>query len=349
VICEQLSSITGSHGAAISLLEDANLVLVASKVSPSEVGHRVPFVGSSPVAIVVEKRRPVTIMDVLGDTPLAVAYRAYVAEHRHTALAHVRSLMWVPLICKERVIGVLGASHPQPDYFTPHHEELAYAIANQAAVAIENARLHAQTLQHAAQEERQRLARELHDSVSQALYGIGLGAQTALTRLERDDGARAQEALTYVLELANVGLAEMRALIFELRPESLERDGLIKALERQIAALSARHRLAILTDFSAEPDAPLAVKEALYRVGQEALHNAAKHAGAGQVRVVVACRSTGIVLEVEDDGVGFDPSGDFPGHLGLRSMRERIEYFGGSFFIESSPGQGTRLRAHVSL
>lgn len=175
VICEQLKLVVASHGAAISLLDDGDLVLVASTVSPDEVGRRVPLLPTSPINAVIKERRALTLPDVQGDNPLALAYRKIVSVRRYTALAHVRTLLWVPLVSKERVIGVLGASHPEPDYFTPHHEELAIAIANQAAVAIENARLHEQTLRHAAVEERQRLARELHDSVSQALYGIGLG------------------------------------------------------------------------------------------------------------------------------------------------------------------------------
>jgi signal transduction histidine kinase len=347
VICEQLSLVTGSHGAAISLLDGAELVLVASKIAPEEVGRRVPVVTTSPVYTVISDGLPVTIADVLGDSLAARAYLNVVNQQQHTALTDVRSLMWVPLIYRDEIIGVLGASHPEPDFFSAHHAELAMAIANQAAVGIENARLHEQTLRHAAIEERQRLARELHDSVSQALYGIGLGAQTALIWLEREDSARTGESLAYILELANTGLAEMRALIFELRPETLERDGLVKALERQVAALSARHRLAIQTTLGGEPDVPLSTKEALYRVGQEALQNTVKHARARTVHVAVESDLNWVSLDVQDDGVGFDTAGDFPGHLGLHSMRERVEHLGGTLRIDSAPGHGTRIVARV--
>jgi signal transduction histidine kinase len=347
VICGQLSRVTGSHGAAVSLLDAGELVLVASKVAPAEVGRRVPLDPASPVSAVIVERRPVTISDVYGDAPHAQAYRRVVAQRQHTALSQVRSLLWAPLIAKDEVIGVLGASHPAPDYFTAHHAELALAIAHQAAVAIQNARLHEHMLRHAAIEERQRLARELHDSVSQALYGIGLGAQSALGWLERDDRTRAVDSLGYVLELANAGLAEMRALIFELRPESLAQDGLVRALERQIVALRARHRLAIETLSIDEPDVALPVKEALYRIAQEALHNTVKHARASAVRVQLTREDGWLVLDVHDDGAGFEPGGDFPGHLGLRSMRERVERLGGDLAIDSAPGRGTRVRALV--
>jgi signal transduction histidine kinase len=347
VVCEQLSLVTGSHGAAVSLLDGDELVLLASMVAPNEVGRRVPLRDTSPVSAVITERRTITFADVLADEPMARAYRRIVAEQRHTALAYVRSLMWVPLICKDDVIGVLGASHPQPHYFTAHHVDLALAIANQAAVAIQNARMHEQMLRHAALDERQRLARELHDSVSQALYGIGLGAQSALVWLERGDPQRVGESLEYVVELANAGLAEMRALIFELRPESLEQDGLVRAIERQAAALRARYRLPIETTYDEEPDVPLPVKEALYRITQEALHNTVKHAQASAVRVLLRGEADGIVVEVHDDGAGFDPTGDFPGHLGLQSMRERIERLGGTLLIDSSPGRGTRIRART--
>lgn len=195
-------------------------------------------------------------------------------------------------------------------------------------------------------EERQRLARELHDSVSQALYGIALGARTGRALLDRDP-ARAAEPLDYVLSLAEAGLAEMRALIFELRPESLEAEGLAAALIKQAAAIRARHGLEVNTFFCEEPAAPLAVKEALYRIAQEALNNVIKHAQATRVELCLDQTETGLTLDVRDNGVGFDAAGPFPGHLGLMSMRERAEHLGGVFTIESAPGAGSLIRVHI--
>jgi signal transduction histidine kinase len=238
---------------------------------------------------------------------------------------------------------MFAISHPEQGVYTDHHAQLATAMANYAAIAIENARLHEQTRSVAALEERQRLARELHDSVSQALYGIGLGAQTARALLERDP-SRAVDPLNYVLQLAEAGLAEMRALIFELRPESLATEGLVAALEKQTAATRARYGISVAADLPSEPDLPLAEKEALYRIAQEAMHNTVKHARATRIELTLDPRTT-VLLRVRDDGVGFDPEGSFPGHLGLRSMRERIERLGGTLSIESTRGQGTTITA----
>ena len=213
-------------------------------------------------------------------------------------------------------------------------------------MAIENARLYAQAQELAAVEERQRLARELHDSVSQALYGISLGVHTARLQLDRDPKELA-ESLDYVLELAEAALIEMRALIFELRPESLETEGLVTALTKQAAALHARQNIVVHTDLCAEPDLPLKVKQDLYRVAQEALHNTVKHARANKIELRLHQTGGVVILEVWDNGRGFDTSTTFPGHLGLHSMYERVRSLGGELQIESVPGQGTCIRAQV--
>jgi signal transduction histidine kinase len=192
-------------------------------------------------------------------------------------------------------------------------------------------------------EERQRLARELHDSLSQVLYGIALGAHTALTLLDRDRG-RVVEALDYVLSLADAGLTEMRALIFELRPESLKLEGLVTALSKQAAAIRARRGLEVEADLCPEPEVAFEIKEALYRIAQEALHNAVKHAQASRLTLSLRSVDHHLILEVTDDGVGFDPAVTYPGHLGLRSMAERAARLNGHLQIHSQPG-GTRVRA----
>jgi signal transduction histidine kinase len=198
----------------------------------------------------------------------------------------------------------------------------------------------------AREEERRRLARELHDSVSQALYGISLGIHTARTALQRDP-ARVEEPLNYSLSLTEAALAEMRALIFELRPESLETEGLVSALSKQAAALHARYEIEVSTDLCDEPDVTLQVKEDLYRIAQEAMHNTIKHARANRVILHLNQTSEEVMLEVHDDGAGFDTRASFPGHLGLHSMRERVTHLGGTFQIESAPGMGTRILVQV--
>jgi signal transduction histidine kinase len=215
-------------------------------------------------------------------------------------------------------------------------------------IAVENARLLVEVRGKAALEERQRLARELHDSVSQALYGIALGAKTARKLLDQNPD-RASDPLEYVDSLAEAGLAEMRALIFELRPESLQSEGLAAALDKQAAALRARHGMNVETDLCNEPDVPLEGKEALYRIAQEALHNTIRHARASRIRIRMQCSPNHVILEICDDGIGFDPKGNFPGHLGLHSMRERIERLGGTLEVESAPRKGTEIRAWMPI
>ena len=199
----------------------------------------------------------------------------------------------------------------------------------------------------AALEERQRLARELHDSVSQALYGIALGARTAQAQLERDP-AKLAEPLDYILSLADAGLSEMRALIFELRPESLQNEGLVAALTKQAAAIHARYKLNVVTDFGKEPDISLDAKEALYRIAQEAMQNIAKHAHATRVDLTMKEQNHHLVLKIRDNGKGFDPNREFPGHLGMKTMPERAAQIGGEFHIQSQPGAGTVITVTIS-
>lgn len=174
-----------------------------------------------------------------------------------------------------------------------------------------------------------------------------MGYRTARTLLDRDP-ARAVEPLEYVLSLSEAGLAEMRALIFELRPEALESEGLISALEKQAAALRARHEINVRTSLGEEPALPSETKEALYRIAQEAFQNTVRHAGAANVGLGVGHANGSVTLDISDDGAGFDPTGTFPGHLGLKSMRERAERLGGTLEIESSPKRGTRVRVRIS-
>jgi len=209
--------------------------------------------------------------------------------------------------------------------------------------------LYEQAQELAALQERQRLARELHDSVSQALYGISLWAHTVREALESSEHEQAEAAIEDVLTLAEAGLAEMHALIFELRPESLEMEGLMAALTKQVAVLRARYKLTVEADLVDEPDLSLEKKEALYRIAQEALHNIVKHARATNVVLRLARQERGVFLEVCDNGKGFDPTGPFPGHLGVRSMRERVTKIGGTLTIESAPGQGTCIHVQVPL
>jgi len=197
-------------------------------------------------------------------------------------------------------------------------------------------------------EERQRLARELHDSVSQVLYSIGLGAKSAKSALKREPD-KAVGALDYIDRLAEGGQAEMRALIFELRPDSISADGLVAALERIGNVLHARHQMDVVMRFCEEPELPVEEKEDFYRVAQEAANNISKHSRASRVGLTLDNTEDELKLEVSDNGIGFTPDSTFPGHLGLRSMRERALKNGARLTIISSPGQGTKIEYGVFL
>ena len=297
------------------------------------------------VGVNIQAGAPLLIDDVHGDSEEARLFRdMYGGTIKGTAVEYIRSFMNLPLLARGEVVGILTVAHDQPGFFRAEHADLLRPLAAQAALAIDNAHLFEQAQHGAALEERQRLARELHDSVSQALYGIALGARTARTLLDRNP-ADAVEPVEYISSLAEAGLTEMRALIFELRPESLETEGLVAAISKQAAALQARHGLAIECHLDSEPQLPLPVKETLYRITQQALHNTVKHAKATAASVVLAVSDDGTTLTIQDNGAGFDPKGDFPGHLGLRSMKERAVKSGGTVTIESAPGSGARVRA----
>lgn len=272
----------------------------------------------------------------------------YALVHDAAREATWDALVSVPLRYWGRVIGALSIFYPSGRNPGQSEVDFLTAIADQAAAAAENARLFVEARDKAALEELQRLARELHDSVSQALYGIALGARTAQKWLERDP-AKAAVPMGYVLSLAEAGLAEMRALIFELHPEALETEGLVAVLHRQVEAIRARHGLDARAALPEEPDAPREVKEAIYRIAQGGFHNIVKHAKATRVDLRLSRDDEGFWVELTDDGQGFDSEGKFPGHLGLRSMRERAEHLGGSLEISSTPGEGTRIRVRIPL
>lgn len=257
-------------------------------------------------------------------------------------------VLTLPLRVRDRTVGLLRARAASGDGWDDERVRWARGVAAQAAVAIENVRLYERARDEATEEARRHLARELHDSVSQAIYAIVLTTHAAQARAERDP-AKTRAALDTVVELAEAALAEMRALIFELRPEVLADVGLVGALHRQLDGLELRHGLTTERDLPGEPTLPFATKQVLLRVVQEALHNVVKHARARCVTVRAFEEGGRLHVEVRDDGVGFDPNTSFPGHLGHTSMRERLGALGGHLRLESAPGQGTRVALDLPL
>jgi signal transduction histidine kinase len=209
----------------------------------------------------------------------------------------------------------------------------------------------AQVEELAAAAERNRLARELHDSVTQIIFGLTLSAQAARILLDRNP-ARAAAELDHVQALAQNALAEMRALIQQLHPRSKTEEGLLPALRRLAEERKTSDGLAVAVNVSGERRLPVKVEEELYRIAQEALTNITKHAHTNQA-VVTLDMSDGnrVRLDIEDAGVGFDPAKTktIPGHLGLTSISERVQALGGTVLIDSYPGRGTRLKVDISL
>jgi PAS domain S-box-containing protein len=349
LILTQLKTVIDYTGAGIAVLEGNDFILLEylGPVEVAQMGNlRFPVSKSGGYLEVINRRAPYIIEDIWGQDDRIRESQDHFKDHMRTHFQHTHAWIGLPLIVNDKLIGVLRLDHEQPGYFTDSHARLAIGFAEMAAVAIENDRLNQQAQALGALKERQKLARELHDSISQSLYGIALGVRTARTLLDRDP-AKAVEPLDYCLNLADASLADMRALIFELRPESLEMEGIIAAIRKHIDALQARYGLEVQTVLCDEPPIPVQTKEALYRIAQEALQNIIKHASATAVRIFMDCSNDQIELEVCDNGRGFDSDATFPGHLGLKSMRERAEQVGGSFFVDSKPGSGTCLRVQV--
>jgi PAS domain S-box-containing protein len=208
--------------------------------------------------------------------------------------------------------------------------------------------LRSQAAELAASQERAHLARELHDSVTQALFSMGLTLRTLELLLGTDPDA-ARSKLVELRELQKDALAEMRTLIFELRPSSLESDGLVQALRTHATAVQRRTGLIVVVDAEPIDRLPLVVEEALYRIGQEALHNIVKHANASNATIRTVREGEYLRLTVTDDGSGFDPESVPRGHLGLIGMRQRIELVGGELRVESRPGHGSTIEASVPI
>ncbi|MGE3075599.1 MAG: GAF domain-containing protein [Dehalococcoidia bacterium] len=340
-LADSAIEVMGADRSAALIFEDAPphrfSIRAVAGLEPQDIAELAQALKSLDTDGVRSLDGPRIVPDTSKDTP---------AMRDVTKATKVASQVDVPIHIADKRFGFFSMGWMQPHYITESEVRLATGLGQQAAVAIENARLYERSQVAASLEERQRLARELHDSVSQALYGIALGTKTAHALIERDP-RKAVEPLDYVGSLAEAGLAELRALIFELRPESLATEGLVAALDKQVSAMRARHGITVDANLSLEPDLRLDYKEVLYRVAQEALHNTVKHARANRVSVELVRVDDKIRIRIADDGIGFDTSGEFPGHLGLRSMAERTARVGGQLSIESSPGSGTTITVNV--
>jgi signal transduction histidine kinase len=263
----------------------------------------------------------------------------------------MHSFLGVPIVAPDGVIGAFYLTHKEgAASFTAEDQELIELLASHAAIAITNARLYERSRELSILEERNRLALELHDAVSQKLFSLVLSAESAETLLERD-GQAARGQVERVGRLAREALEELRSLILELRPPDLDRDGLCGALRKHVEVLQQLHGAQIelrVDDAASTGDGER--DQEVFRIAQEALQNAVRHARAQHVAVRLAGSNGRLSLEVHDDGVGFNPEDPElrSRRLGLTSMEERAQRLGGRLEIHSAPGKGTDIRLDVA-
>lgn len=261
----------------------------------------------------------------------------------------MHSFLGVPIVAPEGVIGAFYLTEKEGESnFTVADQELIQLLAAHAAIAITNARLYEQSRELSILSERNRLALELHDAVSQKLFSLVLNAEAAATLLDRDaNEARAQ--VVKLQELATQALDELRSLIFELRPPDLERDGLCGALRKHVDVLRRLQptQIELKGDLELAPD--LRRDQDVFRIAQEALQNALRHAHATHILLRLRAEDGRLLLDVEDDGVGFDPeAADVRSQrLGLTSMEERAQRLGARLEVRSAQGAGTTVHLEM--
>ncbi len=316
--------------------DEAHEVVLAAQAGtfrPSEIGYRIPAARGL-LGKAYRTGTTVYVADVLG-------HPDYVAETPR----ETRSQLCVPIVAGARVLAVLNLESRQVGAFSDEGVGVLETAADVLASAIENVRLYQRAQEAAVLEERSRLARDLHDSISQQLFSMTLTAQAARVQLEKNP-ARTAAQLERLQETAAAALAEMRALIFQLRPPGLSEQGLVAALQQHVAALGRREGLTMHFEISGDERFARGAEQAIYRIAQEALNNVVKHAGACRVTIVLDLEPERVLLRVVDDGAGFDLAELVPEsgrHLGLTSMRERAAELGGQMELRSQPGKGTEV------
>lgn len=310
----------------------------------------------------VQRRHPVAISDMtpalnqlLAQPSFGTGQQSLLQEVRQ----RFRSILVVPLIIKDEVYGTISVYDEAMRTFTEEEINLAVAFGRQSALAIENARLRQQVQQAAVREERGRLARELHDSVTQSLYSLALLAQGWRLAAQDEHLPGVAQQFARLTDIAHQALREMRLLIHQLRLPELEKEGLVGAVQRRLDAVERRSGIDARVVVDGELDLPVPIEEQIYRIIQEALNNALKHAAATTVTVAIrVIRSPHpalldgaepmLEIEISDNGQGFDPQAAASG-FGIDSMHERAEQLGASLILRSAPAQGTTVSLHGTL
>lgn len=350
LILDQLQVVVNYSGAAVVALDQDAIEFQAYK--GHDVGYdtrsfRVPVQDIWPLHQAIIEQQPFIIRDVWQDALLAEQFYAATGLGIDALFGQSHAWMGVAMTIGDRVIGLLGLTHQEPGHYQADVLPLMQAFANQAAIAIENARLYEQAQAAAATTERNRLARDLHDSVSQTLFSVSIIADTtpAVWRKNPDEGLRNLEKLRLMTKGA---LADMRTLLLELRPDAIAQVPLSQLLATLADSTLGRSRIPVELVIDGECSPPDEVKVVLYHVAQEALNNVVKHAEATEVKLLVRCSDSAIVLTVQDNGRGFDPYEISGGHFGLVFMAERLASIDAELNINSVPGQGTEIVATLT-
>jgi two-component system nitrate/nitrite sensor histidine kinase NarX len=343
IVAQAVHLLEASASAVYRLQHDAELLTIQTSLGLSDelLANQadVPL-GQGRVRQAVMTRQPVATPDV----PALIGQGDEQTQARLQALldSGYRAVLSVPLLVKDEVYGGLVLYYANAHEFTPEEIELAVIFCDQAALAIENARLRSRMKEAAVVAERDRLARDLHDSVTQTLFSASVIADV-LPRLWDRDIKEGQRRLEELRQLTRGAMAEMRTLLLELRPSRLTEVGMNDLLRQLTEAITGRTRVPITLEISGRCQLPPDVQIALYRITQEALYNVAKHAQASQATVSLRCLPKHVELTVSDNGHGFSLEGITPDHLGLGIMRERAEAIGALIEIRSQVGQGARV------
>jgi len=321
------------------------LDLEAARALPADYVARMQVpLGVGAIGTAVAEHRPIYVPDMRSVLP---AYEQLGDRRRYDLLLNLmkryRAVLAVPLWMRDEMYGSLVLYYAEPLDLATEDIELASAFGDQVALAIANARLRQQFEQAATLAERQRLARELHDAVTQTLFSANLIAEV-LPQLLQENPDEFYQRVADLRRLTRGALAEMRTLLLELRPGALLETPLRDLVRQLVEAITGRTRLDV--QFTAEGGQhvyPAEIQMALYRIAQEALHNVVKHARARTLRVALTTRPALVRLTVEDDGQGFDPQDVPPDHFGLPIMRERAASIGAALDITSQWNGGTRV------
>jgi len=344
LILNQLRKIIAYTHGGLFVLEGSSLVTLAMR-GTQRLEHSAPVQlhlnSPETLAMLFNKHLPIRIADIWSEDPQAQFLRSLL-DDGSVLLEGMQSWMWVPLAVKGRLIGGVGVAETTKNYFTDHHAALGLSVADQAAITMVNAELYGHSQALAVLEERQRLARSLHDAVNQSLFSASLIADV-LPRVWNRDQEVAQRSLEDLRRLTRNAMVEMRALLAELRPSTLIDSDLVDLLRSLGRELTDRTNLPVAVSATGKFILPAEIQNAFTHICQEALNNVARHANASQVEIGLKQVRTVIEVCIHDNGQGFDTTQIFSGHYGLSMMRERAEAAGLLLSVTSQPGQGTEL------